>query len=100
MKSAQVDGERERKNYLPTINAAAADHVVLEQGEEEEEEEMRALELICGEKGGRFPLNVKKGKSFTLQVSFSLFLFFWVLHCSDFKPCKSWALQVLQRATQ
>lgn len=35
----------------PTIDAAAADHVVLEQGEEEEEEEgeqMRALTLICG----------------------------------------------------
>lgn len=56
------------KNDPPTINAAAADHVVLEQEEEEEgeEEEMRALELICGEKGGRFPLNIKKGKSFTL----------------------------------
>lgn len=40
----------------PTIDAAAADHVVLEQGEEEgEEEEMRALELIVGEKSGRIP---------------------------------------------
>lgn len=49
------------KRNQPTINAAAADHVVLEQGEEEEgeEEEMRALELICGEKRWRrgFPLN-------------------------------------------
>lgn len=34
----------------PTIDAAAADHLVLEQWEEEgEEEEMRALELICEE---------------------------------------------------
>lgn len=45
-------GTVERENDAPTINAAAADHVVLEPGEEEEgeEEEMRALELICVER--------------------------------------------------
>lgn len=60
---------------LPTIDAAAADHVVLEHGEEEGEE-MRALELICGEKKRKdSPLNKKKKKLYiTDRNTFFFFL--------------------------
>lgn len=84
---------------LPTIDAAAADHVVLEHGEEEGEE-MRALELICGEKKRKdSPLNKKKKKLYITDRNTFFFFFYeggWGVgqHCSDIKPCERWALQV------
>lgn len=84
----------------PTIDAAAADHLVLEQGEEEgeEEEQMRALELICGGESGRISSFNKKKKALHYTLFFSL----WSSTARISRrvkggPFKSWSEQLNRR---